>query len=285
MTNNRNFINFILVTLLATGCVCTSLRAAESTSKETPFLVVIDPGHGGEDRGAEWKSGSRRWIEKDLTLKLAIQTQRALRAKGIQAILTRRKDQTLTLAERTAVANRVSANAFISIHMNASGTHTPSSHQAQGVETYILNNSTDQTSIRLAQLENTVLKGSTVSENHNSDVALILKDMMLDANLGESKLLACLIQDQLVTATSNKFSRQKKDRGVRQALFHVLLGADMPSALIEAGFLDHPRDRQLVDSPEDRNRMGKALAEAIAAYRTILGSPEAATLVSSCKVH
>jgi len=229
-----------------------------------PFRVVIDPGHGGPDEGTVFVHGATRLTEKEVTLQLAQRVAQQLLAQGIQVTLTRTTDQEVTLPRRTALANQLGADVFISIHMNS--THDSSLTEAEGVETYILNSTSDALSKRLARLENSVISQPTESPEQ-MDVALILKDLRLDANLSESKRLACSIQKSLVAATSKRPLFTKRNRGVKQALFHVLLGADMPSILVEAGFLSSPRDRALVTSPEGQTKMSQAIAQAVAEFQ------------------
>lgn len=244
-----------------------------------PFRVVIDPGHGGTDFGTIFQNGNLRVTEKESTLLIAKEVARELRARRIQVTLTRDDDSDVALGTRTAIANRIKADLFLSIHMNSNPSIDAS---AEGIETFILNNTSNETSKRLARLENTVL-GDTRADSDNLDVALILRDLRLDANLAESKRLACAVQDSL--AGNGAFHPHFKSRGVKQALFHVLLGAEMPSALVEAGFLSNPRDRALVVSPKGRQAIGKAIALAIDQFRKAKGTPRATLALSRCKIH
>lgn len=263
----------------------TAASAAEAPARS--FRVVIDPGHGGSDLGTVYEDGQLRVAEKDVTLRIAQEAARQLRLKGILTTLTRTRDQEVPLPNRTAMANRLSADVFISIHMNS----TPEGVvvDAEGIETYILNNATDASSRRLAKLENSVLGGSQViqaglDKPEGMDVALILKDLRLDANLSESKRLACAVQSQLVTETRQK-RLKLRDRGVKQALFHVLLGADMPSILLEAGFLTHPRDRAVVLSAQGRRSIALAVARAVEQFRDAKNTRAAHSMLSRCKVN
>jgi N-acetylmuramoyl-L-alanine amidase len=247
-----------------------------------PFKVVIDPGHGGTDHGTTQQIGNAVVMEKDLTLALARETSRILHARGVTTVLTRTQDENVPLGARTALANRLKADVFVSIHMNS--TETPMVTDAEGIETYILNNTTNATSKRLAHLENSVLspeERAAADSPEQLDVALILRDLRLDANLSESKRLACMVQDHLVRVAKPR----TRNRGVRQALFHVLLGAEMPSALVEAGFLSNARDRETLQSPRGRRAMGAALARAIENFRDARGTGQAQLTLSRCKVH
>lgn len=227
---------------------------------------MIDPGHGGADEGTVFHQHGVRFAEKNITLQLALEVSKQLRARGFFVYLTRRGDQEVPLPARTAMANRWGADAFISIHTNS--TRNITSRNAEGVETYILNNATDASSKRLARLENSVISQDPPGSPEQMDVALILKDLRLDANVSESKRLACSVQGRLVAATSSPSSPPSvRNRGVKQALFHVLLGADMPSILVEAGFLSNARDRALLLSPRGRQMISHAVAEALDSYR------------------
>ncbi len=249
-----------------------------------PFRVVLDPGHGGADLGATAEQDGKLLAEKDLTLALALEAKKQLQLRGIQVSLTRSRDAEVPLSERTALANRQKADLFISIHMNStpSGQRNPS---PRGVETFILNNTSSESSLRLAYLENSSNRPNlpeVKTQADSADVALILKDLTLDANLSESKRLACAIQDTLVRVTGAKGPR---DRGVKQALFHVLLGADMPSALLEAGFMSSPEDRTQVLQPLTRMKQAIAIAQAVDQFRKDSGTRQARQSLSQCRVH
>lgn len=254
-------------------------------SFSAPFLVVIDPGHGGEDHGTAFRQSERTLYEKNITLQLAQRAAQELTARGVQTVLTRREDRNVPLSERTAMANRLKANVFVSFHLNSS--HTGETHaQAEGIETYILNNSSDASSRRLANLENAVLEGSVANDtSQQGSVGLIVKDLILDSNVVGSKHLACIVQSRLLQKTSRSSTWQQKNRGVKQALFYVLLGADMPSILVEAGFLSHARDRALVSSDWGQRLFAKGFAEAIEQYRVEQRIPKSRLNLSNCKVN
>ena len=269
---NRLFIFFALLSFLSLS----------SFAAPRPFIVVIDPGHGGNDYGTIYDNGRVKLAEKDVTLILAREAAKKLRAQGIRTILTRNEDRDVPLASRTAFANKVQADVFISLHMNS--TATPMVSDAQGIETYILNNTTDASSRRLAHFENSVVGGSPNLPDQ-LDVALILKDLRLDANLSESKRLACAVQSNLVLGTTPSPLSRLRNRGVKQALFYILLGADMPSALVEVGFLTSPRDRALVMSVKGQKRIAEAIATAISHYSRSKGTRRALLDLASCKVN
>ncbi len=191
--------------------------------------------------------------------------------------LTREDDRDITLADRTALANRLQAKAFISLHMNALEASQKLKNETAGVELFVLNHASDAASKRVADLENSVLKDSAVTKDApNAPVALIMKDLVLDSNRGPSQDLACAIHHQL------SLSRDLKSRGIKQALFHVLLGADMPTVLIEAGFISHPGDRTRI--LETRPRMGFAAALARGVDSAIRPRKTSSLPPRSCKI-
>ena len=248
-------------------CLPALLAQAKPTASPSPFLIVLDPGHGGIDAGASFKTKTGKVItEKEITLQLARDLARELIIRGYQVILTRNQDQELPLSERTQLANRLKARVFISLHLNSmpmpekvnqpEKSNQKDSQSPSGIETYILNHATDAASRRLQDLENSVLKDSQTKEHSaSSQVSLIMKDMILDANLAPSKDLACAVQ--------NRVKVSAKDRGVKQALFYVLLGADMPSILIEAGFINHDADRDRVMDLKKRMKLATQIAVAV----------------------
>ncbi len=248
----------------------------------TAPIVVLDPGHGGSDRGAVHASSPHELLEKDLTLLLAQSIAEALRKRGVDTILTRDRDVDLALEERTALANQIRAKAFVSIHMNSL---PPEKGKTRGgFETYILNHTTDQTSQRLAKMENAVLKGSIAEiPNDSGDVPLIVKDLLLDASRARSQELACLVQSSVVRASRQPHRSASHNRGVRQALFYVLLGADMPSILLEAGFINHDSDRELILKDASRAQMAEAIASALDRFLRRTPTPSArAAILDKC---
>lgn len=304
---HRFLSTLIFAALIGNGPAHAATRSQSGKPFAKPFKVVIDPGHGGSDHGTIYYNGDYPIAEKAVTLLIARQVAAQLKAEGMDVTLTRSQDQDLPLGKRTELANKLGADIFLSIHLNSA----PGAEQrgAEGVETFILNNATDASSRRLAYLENTVISREGIETPQQEDVALILRDLRLDANLSESKRLACAIQGQLAGGKRAKNHPQlaswdsrrarratigastpyspdapRKNRGVKQALFHVLLGADMPSVLLEAGFLSSARDRAAVLTVEGRKAMAVNVARAIAQYRNLKGTRAASVALSRCRV-
>jgi N-acetylmuramoyl-L-alanine amidase len=214
--------------------------------------IVLDPGHGGKDPGAV---GSGGIAEKDIVLSVAKKLAARLRKEmGVQVVLTRSDDRFIALEDRTAMANAEDADLFISLHMNAS----PNS-EARGVETYYLDNTTDEAAIRLAARENATARKNV------SDLQFILSDMMQNMKLEDSITLAHRLQGSLVDGMS-KVIGDVKDLGVKKALFYVLVGARMPSVLVEMFFITNRSEGRAMSQGSYQNAMVEALFDGIQKY-------------------
>ncbi len=215
--------------------------------------IVIDPGHGGKDFGA---SGIIKGIyEKDITLMIAKKLAKRIRETlKCEVILTRTTDIYLTLEERTAIANTKNADLFISIHTNAAR-----NNDAYGVETFFLNLATDDESIMVAAREN------ATSTKNISDLHSILNDLMKNAKINESSRLAESVQNELYSNLKINYSNIK-NKGVKQAPFYVLLGARMPSILIETSFITNERECLRLASPEYQDHISLAIARGVGQY-------------------
>jgi N-acetylmuramoyl-L-alanine amidase len=215
--------------------------------------IVIDAGHGGKDPGA--KGYYRAAREKDITLNIAKKLKKKLVDRiGCDVIMTRSNDRFLTLEERTALANTKEADLFISIHVNA---HR--NKNAYGTETYFLNLATDEDSIRVAAMEN------ATSTKNISDLQTILMDLMQNAKINESSRLASYVQTNMVHHLKKKYS-DVKDKGVKQAPFYVLLGAQMPAILVETSFISNPRECKRLMDPAYQDRLCDGIVTGIEKY-------------------
>ncbi len=209
--------------------------------------IIIDPGHGGSDPGAP---GFYKDVwEKDLVLRMAQKLAVVLRDRlKCEVLLTRNDDKKLTLEERTAIANTKRADLFISLHCNAA-----KNKDLKGIETYFLNLATDSQAIAVAAREN------ATSEKNISDLDYILSDLMKHAKIEESTRLANIVHQNFVKGMKTKYS-DINDLGVKQAPFYVLLGARMPSILIETSFISNKIEgKRLMDTSYQ-----KAVCESIA---------------------
>ncbi len=191
--------------------------------------IIIDPGHGGKDPGAP---GYFKGVnEKDITLQIAKRLARRMRKQlKCNVLLTRSTDRYLTLEERTAIANTKNADLFISIHCNASR-----NRKLTGIETYYLNLATDDQAIEVAAREN------ATSRRNISDLESILNDLMKNEKINESSRLAYDVQQALCRGLKKKY-HNIVNLGVKQAPFYVLIGARMPSILVETSFISNRRE-------------------------------------------
>ncbi len=218
--------------------------------------VVIDAGHGGSDPGTQSAAGLS---EKDCALQIARRLADTLRARGVNAALTRDGDSFLSLAERTRLANRAGADLFISIHLNWSPNLA-----ASGIEVYYLNNTTDRATIRLARMEN--LSGTGDGAAPKSGLNYILSDLTQNYKADESASLARTIGAQTAVDLRAAFGTTVQDLGAKRGPFYVLVGAHMPAVLIECGFLSNPQEARRLSSPRYQARLATAIATAVMRY-------------------
>ncbi len=214
-------------------------------------IIVIDPGHGGDDTGAIGSSGKK---EKDITLSVALELEKQLKKNTkARVILTRRDDSYITLEERTAIANKKNADIFISIHANSARRKA-----ASGVETFFMSvNATDDEARELAAIENNAGAddGANGTDEQSDFLKKILWDLARNVAHHESSRLAQHIHERLTDGIG------VKNRGIKQAPFRVLAGADMPAVLVEVGFISNPK--------EERRLASKKARALIASYITI----------------
>jgi N-acetylmuramoyl-L-alanine amidase len=215
--------------------------------------IVIDPGHGGRDYGAPgyYKGVHEKRIVLDISKKLKRRIEQELNCK---VYLTRSTDRYLSLEERTAIANTKNADLFISIHTNSA-----EDRRAYGIETYFLNLATDDEAIRVAALEN------QTSTKNISDLETILNDLMQNAKIHESKGLATSVQTYLNSHMRKSYNRIK-NKGVKQAPFYVLLGAQMPAILVETSFISNPRECKRLTTEQYQNHLSEGILKGIQKY-------------------
>jgi N-acetylmuramoyl-L-alanine amidase len=218
--------------------------------------VVIDAGHGGHDPGAIGPSGLK---EKEVNLRIAKALKKKLDTEGKQfgitkVYLTRSTDKFIPLEERTGIAKKLGADLFISIHCNAAR-----NRQAYGIETYILSLTNDQRSLAVAARENATTSIS------RSDMANVLKQYLLGAKIEESQRFAGHVQSSVVKNVSTKYP-PAINKGVKKAPFIVLIGADIPSILVETSFITNPRDEKRLKSNAYINEIADGIFVGVKRY-------------------
>jgi N-acetylmuramoyl-L-alanine amidase len=217
--------------------------------------VVIDPGHGGYDPGA-MKDGV---TEADVVLDVSMRLERLLlQQPGVEVVLTRRTNAFVPLEQRTALANRVGADLFLSIHANAS-----EDDRARGIETYFLNFATNPAAEAIAARENATAAGTM------RQLPDIVKAIALNNKIDESRDFATLVQSAIMERLKQG-NRAAKDLGVKQAPFMVLIGATMPSILAEISFLTNPQEAALLRDIAYRQQVAEALFNGIMRYQQSL---------------
>jgi N-acetylmuramoyl-L-alanine amidase len=241
----------LLVLAVLAGLVRADPAAAEP-GRERFDTVVIDAGHGGEDTGARGPGGT---LEKDLALRTAKELARRLEARGLRVVMTRTRDAFVPLEERTAIANDARGDLFLSIHANASP--DPEVH---GTETYFLAlEASDAGAADVASRENRAFEraGVGIAAVDDPFIALI-GDLIATEHLHESNDVAREIQTALGATAL-------RSRGVKQALFVVLGGVQMPAALVEIGFVTSPRDERAL-AGDERAAVVESLERAVLAF-------------------
>jgi N-acetylmuramoyl-L-alanine amidase len=230
----------------------------EAKGKAAPagrqWTIALDPGHGGEQCGAKGPNGLK---ESHVALAIARRVRQALRrqAPGARVVMTRDEDQVVSLEERAAIANAVDADLFVSIHLNAS-------HAADdlgGLATFVLDTTDDQAALRLAARENDMDMEAV------SKLQLILASLYRRAQVDRSRALANDVQRSTLRS-ARQLLPALHDRGVKSALFYVLVGAQMPAILVEGSFISRPDEAAALATDEYRQALADGIAGGILQY-------------------
>jgi N-acetylmuramoyl-L-alanine amidase len=230
-----------------------SVAAADEVAPERFDIVVIDAGHGGDDTGAHGKRGI---VEKELVLDVSRRLAKILRERSLQVVMTRKDDRFVPLEERFALANDARGDLFVSIHANAIR-----NAEIRGVETFFLAlAASDDEARQVASRENDAFATPTSSPAVGDPLSAILGDLIESEYMRESNEFARLAQSGLAGADS------AHSRGVKQAPFVVLQGVQMPSALVEIGFITNAEDASRLGSPKGRESVAAALADAVTEF-------------------
>jgi N-acetylmuramoyl-L-alanine amidase len=234
-----------------------------STVAEKTFTVVIDPGHGGTDPG-NLGTGRLLKTEKDVSLDVALIVGEYIRIHypDVKIVYTRKTDVFPTLARRVQIANEALADLFISIHCNANDNKA-----ASGAETFVMGLHKSEESLKTAMRENASIylekdheKNYKGFDPKNPDTYIILS-MRENAFLDKSINLAKNVQDQFRTRVG------RKDRGVKQAGYYVISFTNMPSILVELGFLTNPDEEDFLHSDEGKTYMASAIYRAFRDFK------------------
>ncbi len=221
-------------------------------------VVVIDPGHGGKDPGAIGVYGTR---EKDITLAVAKRLKSLVKTLGVKVVMTREEDEFIELYKRGQIANENGGKLFVSLHCN-SMPYKP--HVASGFEVYILRPGKTEEAIRIAERENAVIKLEENYEErykHLTDESYILTAMAHNVYVKNSERFAEILNQEARRSLSVKVN------GVSQAGFYVLVGASMPSVLIEMAYLSNPQDEKYLRSETKQWEIARTIFNAIKRFK------------------
>jgi N-acetylmuramoyl-L-alanine amidase len=212
-------------------------------------VVLIDPGHGGDEIGAVGLLDSKRKIfEKDLSLRLAKKVKEEL-SKSTTTYLTRSLDRTVSLQERADLADLVKADLFLSIHFNSS-----TSKKSHGFELYYLDNKSNAAIKKVEKAENYNLKGEEQVVNQ------ILVDLVVQQTVSHSKKLSASVHDK-IKPVLRKYKID--DRGIKAGLFYVLALSKRPALLIEAGFISNSDELKKINQDKYLSELAQAIAEGV----------------------
>jgi N-acetylmuramoyl-L-alanine amidase len=229
--------------------------------------VAIDAGHGGRSVGT--RTLPLGLVEKDLTLDVAGRLRKLLEADHFQVVMTRDRDEEVSLEQRGVLANQGSADIFVSIHVN-----WIENRKARGVETYFLGATEDPFLTRLAAEEN------RESGYSLTDMRRLLDRIYADVRHEKSRELAETVQASLWSSL-HKFNPRLEDRGVKAAPFIVLLTTEMPAILAEVSCLSNEEEAELLAKPLYRQYIAEALAAGVRSYANgVEGEPESAGKIS-----
>ena len=219
--------------------------------------IVIDAGHGGKDAGAV---GRGKLYEKNVVYNISKYVKDELRKSGFKVYLTRTRDKYVELSSRTKYANKKKADLFISIHANADP--RSKAHRIEGVETFFLSPARSERAKRAAALEN---KGDMKKMGWSSKNSLLT--ILNRSKITASNKAAIDVQKNMLHILRKKYGKKTiKDGGVREGPFWVLVGAQMPSILIEVGYITHPKERKRLASTTYQKLIAKGIANGVKSY-------------------
>ncbi len=234
-----------------TAATQTSAKPKSVTKKK---VVMLDPGHGGKDPGAISRSGK---YEKDLTLKMAKETKKLLEKAGYKVVMTRDKDVYVTLRGRIEKAHKANADLFISIHADSA-----KNASAKGLSIYTISEvASDKEAAALAESENKadILFGMDLSE-YQPEVGNILIDFAKTYTMDQSAKYADEVVDEMAKEVT------LRERAHRYAGFVVLKSPNIPSVLLELGYLSNKQEDKQLQKSAYRDKLSRALVRAVNTY-------------------
>lgn len=234
------------------------------TCKALPFVVVIDPGHGGKDAGCVGKLTNEKTIVLDVSRRLGRLINEGL--PEVKVVYTRDDNRFIELNDRAGIANRANGNVFISIHVNSVDRRNRNRANIHGASVYTLGQYKSDNNLSVAMRENSVLElEDDYSEKYqgfdpNSSESYIIFELHQNLHLHKSVELADAIQHELVTTAG------RADKGVRQDAFWVLWATSMPAVLVELDFICNAEAEKFMHSDKGKDKLAQALYNAFSLY-------------------
>ncbi len=237
-----------------------TITVSKNHAHDGPIIVVIDPGHGGKDPGT---TGSHNIKEKNVVLKISKDLQQDInKEKGFHAKLTRKGDYFIPLRGRLKIAREDKADMFVAIHADAY-----KDHKAHGVSVFALSEhgATSEAARWVAHEENkSELKYDNLAGINLNNKSKVLRSVLI--NLSQTATTATSIQvgDAIINQVSKVTDMHH--HGIEQAAFVVLKSPDIPSLLVETGFLSNPKEANRLNNPAYQEKIAHALAKGIVTY-------------------
>lgn len=232
-----------------------SSKAPSKKGQKRDKTIVIDAGHGGKDAGA---IGYKQRMEKHLVLDMALQLGKELKSRGYKVYYTRQKDEFINLRDRTKVANDKNADLFVSLHANAAPNEAKKLSM-KGLETFFLSPDRSERSKNVAALEN---------QSDMEEMDFYSKETFLNVFNREkivlSNKVAIDVQSSMLKSVRKKYSVE--DGGVREAPFWVLVGATMPSVLVELGYISNPEESDNMFNPQYQKHLVDGISDGLDQY-------------------
>ncbi|MFN7131712.1 MAG: N-acetylmuramoyl-L-alanine amidase [Myxococcales bacterium] len=236
------------------------LAAAPALADGGAPVICVDPGHGGKQEGAVGP-GNRR--EKDVALQVGKLVAQELKSRlGARVVMTRERDEEVDLEERVRIANEAGADVFVSIHCNSMPT-SRARRLAHGMETYFLSaEASGDAAKAVVARENAEQKKK---EGPTDALSFILNDLARTQAHRDASRLAYAVHQKMTGQLD------ATDRGVHQAPFVVLMGAEMPAILVELGYISHEQESKLLTDKAYQQRLARALTDGIEEFLTLVG--------------
>ncbi len=261
----RLVFKFIFILSVALGC----------DLSQAALNVVVDPGHGGTDTGAVY--GKAR--EAEISLSVAQELKKLLSANSqFEASMTRTQNQNVSLQDRVEIAEKTNADLFISIHTNASP-----DYRARGVEFYFQNQlPPDEESLFLANSENQAIKEmkNNVADDFTKkgDVLAIVEDLKRRTKMHQSHILSKKLLASWAASPQIGYNGHKEGSTIRQAPFFVISKTNVPSVLVELGFISNPKEAERLVKPAVQKEIAQRIYQGILSYKEMIDRTEVSRL-------